>query len=105
MKNNFLKISATLLCSFMFSLSGYSQNADMPAKLVYTIQVDGLVNHDQVTRLDNSFKQKVGILSDEINFESKTIVVKTTDEVTYLNVCDILSTEGVKGEGYVVRKE
>ena len=105
MKNKFLKISTTLLFSILLSSSGHSQNANTPTTLIYTIQVDGLVDHDQAARLDNSFKKKVGILSDEINFESKTIIVKTTDEVTYLNVCDILSTEKIKGEGYVVNKE
>jgi hypothetical protein len=105
MKNKFPKISATLIFATVFSFCGYSQDANMPAKLVYTIHVDGLVNQEQATRLDNSFKQKVGILSDDVNFESKTIIVKTTEEVTYINVCDILLTEGVKGQTYVVNKE
>ncbi|MGZ4035900.1 MAG: hypothetical protein ACXVPU_04095 [Bacteroidia bacterium] len=105
MKNKFLKVSATFLCSFIFNLCGFSQETATPAKLVYTIQVDGLLNQDQVTRLDNIFKRKIGIYSDDINFESKKIIVKTTEEVTYKDVCDILSTEKLKAQNYIVNKE
>ena len=89
----------------IFSFSLYSQDANMPAKLVYTIKVDGLLNQEQVKRLDNTFKQKIGIFSDDINLESKTIIVKTTEEVSYINLCDILSTEKLKPQNYIVNKE
>ncbi len=105
MKNKFSKFISTSFCILFFSGFAYSQDPNLPVKLVYTIQVDGLNTNDQITRLDKIFKQKIGIISDEINFESKTIIVRTTEDVSYQIVCDILSTEGLKSQNYVVTKE
>jgi hypothetical protein len=105
MKSKISKILSTSVCFLFFSVLSYSQDSNVPTKLVYTIQVDGLTSIDQVNRLDRNFKQKVGILSDEINFESKTIIIKTIEEITYSNVCDILSSEGLKSQNYIVTKE
>jgi membrane-bound ClpP family serine protease len=95
----------SLVCCIISITMVHAQNATTPAKLVYIIQVDGLVDAAQVSRLDKSFKQKVGIYSEEINVESKTITVKTTEEITYTYICDILSTEGIKAQNYIINKE
>ena len=105
MKNKISKFISTSFGILFFSVFAYSQATNLPVKLVYTIQVDGLNAADQVTRLDKLFKQKVGIFSDEINFESKTIIIETIEDITYQMVCDILSTEGLKSQNYVVTKE
>jgi hypothetical protein len=105
MKNNISKFLLTSFCCLFFSVFSYSQDSSLPAKLVYTIHVEGLTSIDQVSRLDKDFKQKVGIYSGEINFESKTIIVKTIEDITYQNVSDILLKEGLKSQNYSVTKE
>jgi len=100
-------------CSYLLLLftlllvgkSGYSQNLSSEIKLTYTIQVEGLSDRDQATRLENNFKQKTGILSAKVNFESKTLIVTTTKDITYSNICDVLLADHVKAQNYVVKQE
>lgn len=103
MKNKASKFIATVLS--IISLSVFAQEPSANSTLVYTIHVDGLSSAEQATRLDNNFKNKTGILSDEINFETKTIIVKTTEAITYTFVCDVLSSEGIKAQNYILTKE
>lgn len=90
---------------FSFSTKSVAQNADQPSTLVYTLTVDGLTSQEQVDHLDKAFKQKVGIISGTVSLQEHKVVVKTTEEITYLYVCDILLTEGIKSQNYIVTKE
>lgn len=105
MNSNKLKITLTLLSILILSFIVRGQDPVNTTKLKYTIQVDGLTDVEQSSRLDKTFKQKMGIISAEIDFAAKKVVVVTSDEITYLYVCDILSTEGLKSQNYIVTKE
>jgi len=84
---------------------GFSQEANNPSKLKYTIQVDGLTTQEQATALDNALKQKTGILSDEIRLESKTVIVTVIETVSYNDVSDVLLSQGLKAQSYIVTQD
>lgn len=102
-KNLLVFFFALLFCGF--STKSSAQQIVNPTKLVYTITVEGLVNQEQVDHLEKTFKQKIGIISGEVDLQQHQVIVKTSEEITYRFVCDILDSEGVKAQQYVLTKE
>lgn len=99
--------SLLILPLFIFSVVTVKAQSEVqqPTKLVYTLTVDGLTSQEQADRLDRTFKQKVGIISDVIDLQLHQIIVTTSEEINYHYVCDILESEGIKSQQYVLTKE